>query len=144
MRHELGIGESRPARVMLVLLAAALVGVLLLTPLLVLFVEAARAGFDAFMDALTDPDAASAIRLTLLVAAIVVPLNTVFGVAAAWCLSRYRFSGRAVLVTLLALPFTISPVVTGLTGASTHWPPCRTWRKMETLMPSARSWRPRM
>ena len=114
MRHELGIGESRPARVTLVLLAAALVGVLLLTPLLVLFVEAARAGFDAFMGALTDPDAASAIRLTLLVAAIVVPLNTVFGVAAAWCLSRYRFSGRAVLVTLLALPFTISPVVTGL------------------------------
>lgn len=114
MRLELGIGEGRMARVALVLLAAGLVGVLLLTPMLVLFVEAARAGLDAFLAALTDPDAAAAIRLTLLVAAIVVPLNTVFGLAAAWCLSRFRFSGRTVLVTLLLLPFTVSPIVTGL------------------------------
>lgn len=114
MRPELGIGERRVVKIVLVLIAAALVGVLLLTPLLVLFVEAGRAGMATFMAALTDPDAAAAIRLTLLVAAIVVPLNTVFGIAAAWCLSRYRFSGRAVLVTLLALPFTVSPIVTGL------------------------------
>lgn len=114
MRHDMGIGEGRIARVALVLLAAGLVGVLLLTPMLVLFVEAARAGLGAFLAALTDPDAAAAIRLTLLVTAIVVPLNTVFGLAAAWCLSRFRFSGRAVLVTLLLLPFTVSPIVTGL------------------------------
>lgn len=114
MRHELGIGEGRAARVSLVLIAAGLVGVLLLTPLLVLFIEAGRAGIGAFLAALTDPDAAAAIRLTLLVTAIVVPLNTVFGLAAAWCLSRYRFTGRVVLVTLLALPFTVSPIVTGL------------------------------
>ena len=114
MRRDLGIGEGRVARTVLVLIAAALVGVLLLTPLLVLFVEAAGAGLDAFLAALTDPDAAAAIRLTLLVTAIVVPLNTVFGVAGAWCLSRFRFSGRAVLVTLLALPFTVSPIVTGV------------------------------
>ena len=114
MRLELGIGERRSVKAALVLLAAALVGVLLLTPLLVLFVEAGRAGVDAFLAALTDPDAAAAIRLTLLVAAIVVPLNTAFGLAAAWCLSRFRFSGRTILVTLLALPFTVSPIVTGL------------------------------
>jgi sulfate transport system permease protein len=98
----------------LVLAALALIGVLLVLPLAVLFVEAFADGAHAFAAAVTDPDAAAAIRLTLLVAAIVVPLNTLFGVAAAWSISRFRFPGRRPLTALIGLPFSVSPVITGL------------------------------
>ena len=86
----------------------------LLLPLAAVFTEAMRKGLGAFLEALKEPDAWSAIRLTLITAAIAVPLNLVFGVAAAWCIAKYEFRGKAFLTTLVDLPFSVSPVVAGL------------------------------
>ena len=86
----------------------------LLLPLAAVFTEALRKGLGAFLEALKEPDAWSAIRLTLITAAIAVPLNLVFGVAAAWCIAKYEFRGKAFLTTLVDLPFSVSPVVAGL------------------------------
>jgi sulfate transport system permease protein len=86
----------------------------LVLPLAAVFTEALRKGSDALIEALKEPDAWSAIRLTLWVAAITVPLNLVFGVAAAWCIAKYEFKGKAFLTTLVDLPFSVSPVVAGL------------------------------
>lgn len=108
------IGEAPAWRTALVLAALALIGVVLVLPLVMLFVEAFANGTHAFAAAVTDPDAIAAIRLTLLVAAIVVPLNTLFGLAAAWSISRFRFPGRRLLTALIGLPFSVSPVITGL------------------------------
>ena len=114
MRSERRIGESRAWRAGLTLCALAVTGVLLVLPLAVLFTEAFADGLGAFAAAITDPDAQAAIRLTLTVAAIVVPLNTLLGVAAAWSITRFRFPGRTVLTALIALPFSVSPVISGL------------------------------
>src|SRR6185437_15900726 len=92
----------------------ALLVVLLLLPLVVVFAEALRRGVPAMLAALAQPDAIAAILLTLLVAAISVPLNTVCGVAAAWSIGRFRFPGRSLLITLIELPFSVSPVISGL------------------------------
>ena len=109
-----GVGEGPGWRALLIG-AALLVAVLLLgLPLAVLFVQAFAAGMGAFVAAVTDPDAAAAVRLTLLVAAIVVPANTAFGLFAAWCLTRFRFRGRRLLQVLVGLPFSVSPVISGL------------------------------
>jgi sulfate transport system permease protein len=86
----------------------------LVLPLAAVFTEALRQGFDAYWEALQEPDAWAAIRLTLLVAAISVPLNLVFGIAAAWCVAKYEFWGKSFLTTLIDLPFSVSPVVVGL------------------------------
>ena len=86
----------------------------LVLPLAAVFAEALRKGLDAYLEALKEPDAWSAIRLTLLTAAIAVPLNLVFGVAAAWSIAKYEFRGKAFLTTLVDLPFSVSPVVSGL------------------------------
>ena len=86
----------------------------LVLPLAAVFTEALRKGFGAYVEALKEPDAWSAIRLTLITAAIAVPLNLVFGVAAAWCIAKYEFRGKAFLPTLVDLPFSVSPVVAGL------------------------------
>jgi len=86
----------------------------LLLPLLLVFAEALRGGVQAFWSAVSDADALSAVRLTLLVTAIVIPLNLVFGVAAAWVVSKHHFPGKRWLVTLIDLPFSVSPVVAGL------------------------------
>ena len=86
----------------------------LVLPLAAVFTEAMRKGLGAFLEALKEPDAWSAIRLTLITAAIAVPLNLVFGVAAAWCIAKYEFRGKAFLTTLVDLPFSVSPVVAGL------------------------------
>ena len=86
----------------------------LILPLAAVFTEALRKGLDAYLDALMEPDAWSAIRLTLITAAIAVPLNLVFGVAAAWCIAKFEFRGKAFLTTLIDLPFSVSPVVAGL------------------------------
>jgi sulfate transport system permease protein len=83
-------------------------------PLLAVFVEAFRKGWETYVMALVDPDALSAIRLTLLAAAISVPLNLVFGVAAAWAIAKFEFPGTQILITLIDLPFSVSPVVAGL------------------------------
>jgi len=94
--------------------ALAFIFLFLVLPLAAVFAEALRKGGDAFMQALHEPDAWSAIRLTLITAAIAVPLNLVFGVAAAWCVAKYEFRGKAFLTTLIDLPFSVSPVVAGL------------------------------
>jgi len=86
----------------------------LLLPLIAVFTEALRNGVGVYWQALSDPDALAAVRLTLLVAAIAVPLNLVFGVAAAWAIAKFEFRGKTVLTTLIDLPFSVSPVVTGL------------------------------
>ncbi len=100
--------------VALVALALLLLAVLLVLPLLVVFVEALASGLPAAFAAIVDPDSLSAIRLTLLVALVAVPVNTVFGLAGAWCVARYRFPGRSALLTLIELPLAVSPVVSGL------------------------------
>ncbi|MDF3059679.1 MAG: hypothetical protein K0R17_3894 [Rariglobus sp.] len=86
----------------------------ILLPLGAVFVEALRKGFGVFFAAFTDPDAVSAIKLTLTTAAIAVPANVVFGVAAAWAITKFHFRGKSVLITLIDLPFAVSPVIAGL------------------------------
>jgi sulfate transport system permease protein len=106
--------ESGSVRSAAIAIALVFLGLFLLFPLLVVFVEALRRGFGTYFAALADPDAVSAIRLTLLVAAIAVPANLVFGVAAAWAIAKYEFRGKAFLITLIDLPFSVSPVISGL------------------------------
>jgi sulfate transport system permease protein len=106
--------ESTGVKVLLALLALAYIAVFLLTPLLAVFVEAFRNGFDAYIAAITEKDAQSAIWLTVTVAAIAVPLNTVFGLAAAWAITKFEFRGKGILITLIDLPFSVSPVISGL------------------------------
>jgi sulfate/thiosulfate transport system permease protein len=104
----------RVVRALLTLCAVAFLAVFLVLPLAAVFVEALREGLPAWLDSIDQPDAWSAIRLTLLVAAIAVPLNVVFGVAAAWAMARFNFRGKALLGAFIDLPFSVSPVVSGL------------------------------
>jgi len=99
------------------ILAAALLflAAFVLLPAAVVIVEALRGGVTLWWRAVSDPDALAAVRLTLIVAAIAVPLNTLFGLAAAWSISRFRFAGKEVLVALIDLPFGVSPVISGMT-----------------------------
>ncbi|WP_209021152.1 sulfate ABC transporter permease subunit CysW [Allopusillimonas ginsengisoli] len=106
--------EPRWMRYLLLLMALGFLALFLLAPLLVVFIEAFRRGAALYWQAIADPDAWSAIRLTLLVAAISLSANMVFGVAIAWAITRFQFRGKQVLVTLIDLPFTVSPVVAGL------------------------------
>lgn len=120
--------ESGGVRAGLIGLAVVLLAGLLVLPVLLVFSEALARGVSGVVTALSDPDALAAIRLTLLVAAISVPLNTVCGVAAAWCIGRFRFPGRALLITAIELPFAVSPVISGLVwvllfGANGWWGP---------------------
>ena len=101
-------------RITLTTLVVAILGVLLFAPLITVFYEALREGVGASLATLANPESQSAIRLTLLVAAFAVPLNAVFGVAAAWLITKYSFRGKAVLITLIDIPFSVSPVVAGL------------------------------
>lgn len=106
--------ETPLVRVALVVLVIAVLIVLLFAPLVAVFVEALAKGWLAAVASLAHPDARSAIRLTLTVAAIAVPLNAAFGVAAAWAIAKFDFRGKALLITLIDLPFSVSPVVAGL------------------------------
>jgi len=106
--------ESPAVRVGLIALTVVLLATLLLLPLAVVFTEALKQGLAITADALVAPDAIAAIELTLIVAAISVPLNAVCGLAAAWCIGRFKFPGRGLLVTLIELPFSVSPVISGL------------------------------
>ena len=108
------VGESTVARIALTVLALAVMGGLLVLPLVLVLQMALSAGLPALWAALAEPDTVASIRLTLLVAAVVVPLNTLFGLCAAWCLTRHRFWGRRLMLPLLGLPFSVSPVVAGL------------------------------
>ena len=106
--------ERHAVRLGLIILTVVLLVALLVLPLAVVFVEAFAKGGGAILAALAEPDAQSAVALTLLVAVIAVPLNTVCGVAAAWCIGRFQFPGRGLLMTLIELPFSVSPVISGL------------------------------
>ena len=101
-------------RAVLMLVALGYVTVMLLLPLGAVLFEALRKGIDLWWASISEPDARSAIRLTLIVAAISVPLNTIFGVTSAWAISKYDFRGKGLLVALIELPFSVSPVVSGL------------------------------
>ena len=106
--------DTRFARFVLISIAVSFLGLFLFAPLAVVFVEASGKGFYAFLDAFRDPDAQSAIRLTLLIAAISVPANLMFGLCAAWSIAKFSFPGKSLLITLIDLPFSVSPVVSGL------------------------------
>lgn len=106
--------EKPAVRVTLIVISVIFLGVFLLLPLAAVFVEAFRAGVGAYFAAITEPDALSAIKLTLLVAAIAVPSNVIFGLAASWAIAKFEFRGKSVLNSLIDLPFSVSPVISGL------------------------------
>lgn len=107
-------GESLPVRIALIALALAFLAFFLFLPLLSVFVEAGARGWQAYKTAITEPDAVAAMQLTLLVAAIAVPLNVVVGLAAAWAVAKFEFRGKSLLISLIDLPFSVSPVIAGL------------------------------
>jgi sulfate transport system permease protein len=102
------------ARLALIAVALLFLGLFLLMPLLVVFVQALGKGIGAYFVAISDPVAWTSVRLTLYVAAIAVPCNLVFGVAAAWAIAKFNFRGKSALITLIDLPFAVSPVIAGL------------------------------
>lgn len=108
------ISESVPVRWTLIFIVLAFLALFVLTPLLIVFKEAFGKGWAEYVAALQEPDAVSAIKLTLLVAAIAVPANLLFGIAASWAIAKFEFRGKAFLITLIDLPFSVSPVISGL------------------------------
>jgi sulfate transport system permease protein len=98
----------------LIAVAMAFLGLFLFVPLAAVFAEALKKGWSVYLSSIADPDALAALRLTLIAAAIAVPLNTVFGVAAAWAIAKFDFRGKNLLTTLIDLPFSVSPVIAGL------------------------------
>ncbi|MBN9082367.1 MAG: sulfate ABC transporter permease subunit CysW [Rhizobiales bacterium 62-17] len=128
-------GESLLTRLVLIACALVFLGLFLFLPLISVFAEAFKRGWEAYLAALADPDAASAIWLTLYVAAIAVPFNIIVGVAAAWAVAKFEFKGKSLLVSLIDLPFSVSPVVAGLSymllfGAQGYFGP---WLKAHDL-----------
>ncbi|EJJ27469.1 sulfate ABC transporter, permease protein CysW [Rhizobium sp. CF142] len=115
-QHKLhsAVTESKAARIVLVVVSLLFLLLILLLPLAAVFVEAFRKGIGSFFTALQDAETFSAIRLTLIVAGISVPLNLTFGLAAAWAIAKFEFKGKAFLTTLIDLPFSVSPVISGL------------------------------
>jgi sulfate transport system permease protein len=123
-----GLEDPRWLKYTLLGIAFGFVLLFLVVPLTAVFVEALRKGLGLYYTALTEADAVAAIRLTLLAAGISVPLNLVFGVAAAWAIAKFEFPGKSVLITLIDLPFAVSPVIAGLVyvllfGAQGWWGP---------------------
>ena len=108
------ISEPIWVRWLLIAITLLFLSLFLFVPLAAVFTEALRKGFDTYITALTDADALSSIKLTLIAAAIAVPLNLVFGVAAAWAIAKFEFRGKSILITLIDLPFAVSPVIAGL------------------------------
>jgi sulfate/thiosulfate transport system permease protein len=106
--------ERRPVRVALILIAVGFLILFLLLPLVAVFAEALRAGFGGYWQAISEPDAVAAMKLTLLVAGIAVPANLIFGLAASWAIAKFEFPGKSILNTLIDLPFSVSPVISGL------------------------------
>ncbi|GIP44226.1 sulfate ABC transporter permease subunit CysW [Paenibacillus sp. J45TS6] len=109
-----GASEATWVKWTLIGAAVLVMGWLLILPLVIVITEALKQGVGVFIAALTEPDALAALKLTLIVAAITVPLNTIFGVMAAWLITKFHFRGKGLLITLIDLPFSISPVVGGL------------------------------
>jgi sulfate/thiosulfate transport system permease protein len=112
--HSRAIAEPAWIRWLLIGGALAFLGLFLFVPLAAVFTEALRKGFSVYLAAFDEPDALSAIKLTFIAAAIAVPLNLVFGVSAAWAIAKFQFKGKSVLITLIDLPFAVSPVIAGL------------------------------
>ena len=110
----LPLSEPRPVRIALIALALGFLLLFLIFPLLIVFTVALEQGLRAYADAIREPEALAAIRLTLLTAAIVVPLNVMFGLAAAWAITKFEFAGKNFLITLIDLPFSVSPVIGGM------------------------------
>lgn len=106
--------EPKGVRVLLIGIALVFLTLFLFIPLVAVFYEGLKKGWDVYFNAIVEPDAWSAIKLTLIIAAISVPLNVVFGVAAAWSIAKFEFRGKNVLLTLIDLPFSVSPVIAGL------------------------------
>ena len=109
-----GLREPPAAKALLIFLAVAYVVLMLLLPLGAVLIEALRKGWEAWWAAVVQPDARASIKLTLIVAAISVPLNTICGIAAAWAIAKFDFRGKTALIALIELPFSVSPVVSGL------------------------------
>jgi sulfate/thiosulfate transport system permease protein len=101
-------------RNVLILVASLFAVLFLLMPLVTIFIEVFKSGLNAYFESLSEPDAIDAIKLTLMVVVIVVPINLIFGVAAAWSVTRFDFPGKTILLTLIDLPFAVSPVISGL------------------------------
>ncbi|GAC1299969.1 MAG: sulfate ABC transporter permease subunit CysW [Steroidobacteraceae bacterium] len=106
--------RARSSRLLLIAVALLFLGAFLVLPLLVVFVQALAKGLGAYLAAISDPLAWEAVKLTLLVAAVAVPCNLVFGVSAAWAIAKFEFRGKSMLITLIDLPFAVSPVIAGL------------------------------
>ena len=106
--------ESSLVRRLLLLAALGYLGLFLVLPLASVYAQALAQGLKPYFAAILDRDALAAVKLTLLVAAIAVPLNAVFGVAAAWAIAKFEFRGKSILITLIDLPFSVSPVISGL------------------------------
>ncbi len=113
-RSGAALSEPLWMRGLLITTALLFLGLFLLLPLVAVFAEALRRGFAAYWAALVEPDAIAAIKLTVIVAAIAVPANLLFGVAASWCVAKFDFRGKNLLITLIDLPFSVSPVISGL------------------------------
>ncbi|HEY4549318.1 MAG TPA: sulfate ABC transporter permease subunit CysW, partial [Bacillus sp. (in: firmicutes)] len=106
--------ESKGVKIALISIAILYLSLLLFVPLIAIFIKAFEKGVDVYLAAITESDALSAIKLTLLVAVIVVPLNTIFGIAAAWLVTKFHFKGKQLLLSIIELPFAVSPVIAGL------------------------------
>lgn len=108
------VAEPAWVKALIMLVALGFLGFFILLPLAAVFTEALRRGLGAYFEALVEPDALAAVKLTLLVAVIAVPVNIVFGIAAAWAIAKHKFPGKSLLLTLIDLPFSVSPVISGL------------------------------
>ncbi len=108
------LSDSLPARFALSAAALGFLGLFLVLPLALLFSEAFQKGIAAYFSSIVEPDAVAAIRLTLLTAAVAVPLNVVFGLCASWAIAKFEFKGKSLLITFVDLPFSVSPVISGL------------------------------
>src|SRR6266566_7782589 len=120
--------EPRPIRIVIIAVAVIFLTIFVVLPLVVVFAQAFSKGVGAYFAALAEPEALSAIKLTLLIAAISVSLNLIFGVIAAWAIAKFDFTGKTFLITLIDLPFSVSPVISGLVfvllfGAQGYWGP---------------------
>jgi sulfate transport system permease protein len=113
-RLDTSVLEPRWVRAALIAVALVFLTLFLFIPLAAVFTEALKKGWELYVESILDPDAVSAIKLTLIAAVISVPLNLVFGVAAAWAIAKFEFRGKSILLTLIDLPFSISPVIAGL------------------------------
>lgn len=115
MSHRMrNIQEPLLVRLLLTVIAVGFLALLVILPVTMIFVEAFKQGVEVYLASLTDPDALAAIRLTVLVSLIAVPLNVIFGVAASWAIAKFEFRGKQLLITLIDLPFSVSPVISGL------------------------------